>query len=212
VKVEWKRPWVATEYGPRGFWESPRAPWGAPIEQTSSEKAKFIRKAYETAIKPGGDCWGGYVFLWGQKQEATATWFGVFTQQDESTAVLDAMRELWRGKAPTQHAPELVSLVSDVAKKEIVAGSEFKAQAEASDPDGDELSWHWTVTAESAGRDSHGKERPIQPIAKSLVKSEGATATFRAPEKPGDYRVHLRVTDNHQRAATANFPFKVIEK
>ena len=29
------------------------------------------------------------------------------------------------------------------------------------------------------------------------------------PKKPGEYRVHLRVTDTHQRAATANFPIKV---
>jgi hypothetical protein len=42
------------------------------------------------------------------------------------------------------------------------------------------------------------------------VKTEGPHATFRAPKKPGDYRVHLRVTDTHNRAATANFPFKVI--
>ena len=45
AEVEWTRPWVVTEYGPRGFWESPRAPWGAPIEQASTEKAQFILRA-----------------------------------------------------------------------------------------------------------------------------------------------------------------------
>jgi hypothetical protein len=42
------------------------------------------------------------------------------------------------------------------------------------------------------------------------VKAEGSHATFRAPNKPGDYRVHLRVADTRHRAATANFPFKVV--
>ncbi len=209
-KVGWKRPWVVTEFGPRGFWESPRAPWGAPIEPTSGEKARSIRKAYEAAILPGGDCWGGYVFLWGQKQEATSTWFGIFTDHDESTAVRDVMHELWKGTPPAEHAPDIAKLTSEAAKKEIAAGSEFEAQAEAGDPDGDTLSWHWTVTAESAGRDRQGKERVTPPLPACLVKAEGAHATFRAPKKPGDYRVHLRVTDTRHRAATANLPFKVV--
>ena len=210
-KVGWRRPWLVTEFGPRGFWESPRAPWGAPIEQTSGEKAKFILKAYEAAILPGGDCWGSYVFLWGQKQEATSTWFGIFTDRGESTAVRDAMHELWKGVPPSERAPDIAKLTSEVAKKEIAASSEFQAQAEASDPDGDVLSWHWTVTAESAGRDKQGKERVTPPLAECLMKAEGAYASFRAPKKSGEYRVHLRVTDTHQRAATANFPFKVVE-
>jgi hypothetical protein len=209
TKAGWTRPWVVTEYGARGFWESPRTAWDAPIEPTSGNKARDIRKGYEAAIKPGGDCWGGYVFLWGQKQEATSTWFGIFTETGEFTAVRDLMHELWKGQPPTEHAPDLKSLTSAVAKKEIAAKSEFTAQAEATDPDGDPLTYHWTVTAESAGRDSHGKERPTKPLPHCVIKAEGSSATFRAPEKPGAYRVHLRVTDNHKRAATGNFPIKV---
>ncbi len=206
---KWTRPWVVTEYGPRGFWESPRAPWGAPIEQTSTEKAVFIRKAYQAAIQPAGDCWGGYVFLWGQKQEATSTWFGIFTESGESTAVRDVMHELWRCQAPPDQAPVISSLVSATAKREVAAGSEFQAEATARDPDGDVLSWQWSVTPESAGRDAKGKERAPASMPECVVKVEGSTATFRAPQKPGDYRVHVRVTDTHQRAATANFPILV---
>ncbi len=209
IKVGWKRPWVVTEYGPRGFWESPRAPWNAPIEQTSTEKAKFIRKAYETAILPGGDCWGGYVFLWGQKQEATSTWFGIYTETGESTATRDVMHELWRGQPPSERAPELKTIVSTASKKEIVGGSEFTAQAEATDPDGDALTYHWTVTPQTAGRDSKGKERKPVPLELCVVKAEANSATFHAPEKPGAYRVHLRVIDTRNRAATGNFPFMV---
>jgi hypothetical protein len=208
---DWKRPWVVTEYGPRGFWESPRTSWGAPLEVTSGDKAKFIRRAYETAILPGGDCWGGYVFLWGQKQEATSTWFGIYTDNGQSTAVKDVMHELWTGKAPPERAPEIISLISDAAKKEIASGSEFSATAEATDPDGDALSWHWTVTAEHVGRDDKGKERVPPLLQECVVKTEGSQAIFRAPKKPGEYRVYLRVTDARQRAATANFPIKVIQ-
>ena len=209
AKARWTRPWVVTEYGARGFWESPRTSWGAPIEQTSGDKAKLIRKGYEATIQPAGDCWGGYVFLWGQKQEATSTWFGLFAESGESTGVCDVMHELWKGQPPTDHAPDLKRLTSNAAKKEIQASGEFTAQAEATDPDGDPLTYHWTVTPETAGRDTHAHERKTKPLPQCIAKAEGNSATFRAPEKPGAYRVHLLVTDNHKRAATGNFPFKV---
>lgn len=209
AKAGWTRPWVVTEYGARGFWESTRTSWGAPIEPTSGNKARDIRKGYEAAIKPAGDCWGGYVFLWGQKQEATSTWFGIFTETGESTAVRDLMHELWKGQPPTDHAPELKRLISSAATKEIAASSEFTAQAEATDPDGDPLTYHWTVTPESSGRDNKNKERKTKPLPQCVIKAEGTSATFLAPEKPGAYRVHLRITDNRKRAATGNFPIKV---
>lgn len=209
AKEKWTRPWVVTEYGPRGFWESPRAPWGAPVEQTSTEKAVMIRSLYEAAILPGGDCWGAYVFLWGQKQEATSTWFGVFTVAGESTATRDTLHELWLGRPPSERAPELKELLSDVAKKVIPPGREFAVSATATDPDGDPLTYHWTITPEEAGRDKNGKERVPAPLPQCVLRSDGASATFRAPAKPGAYRVHLRVTDTRQRAATANFPFRV---
>lgn len=212
AREKWIRPWVVTEYGARGFWESPRAKWGAPIEPFSGAKAEVVRKGYEAAVAPGGDCWGGYVFLWGQKQEATSTWFGIFTESGESTAVRDVMHELWKNQPPPDRAPELTSLTSDVAKREIEAGSEFTAQAKAADPDGDPLTYHWTVSPESSGRDKNGKERPTKPLPECVITAEGPSATFHAPTKPGDYRVHLLVTDSRKRAATGNFPIKVTEK
>jgi hypothetical protein len=208
-KHDWERPWVVTEYGPRGFWESPRTAWRAPVEVTSGAKADFIRQAYTAAILPGGDCWGSYIFLWGQKQEATSTWFGIYTDHGESTAVKDVLQELWTGRPPAERAPDITSLSSEVARKEIQPGQEFQASASAMDPDGDALQWHWTLTAEHAGRDRQGRERVPPHLPDCVVTTEGATATFRAPSQPGHYRVHLRVTDTRRRAATANFPFSV---
>ncbi len=209
AKEKWTRAWVVTEYGARGFWESPRTKWGAPIEPFSGAKAEVIRRGYEAAIKPSGDCWGGYVFLWGQKQEATSTWFGIFTESGESTAIRDVMHELWKDQPPPDRAPELTSLTSDVAKKEITAGSEFTAHAGATDPDGDPLTYHWTVSPESSGRDKNGKERPTKPLPDCVITVDGPSASFHAPTKPGDYRVHLLVTDGRKRGATGNFPIRV---
>lgn len=207
AEVKWTRPWVVTEYGAQGFWERPKTAWNAPLEQSSTEKAAQLRASYTKAIAPGGDCWGGYVFLWGQKQEATATWFGLFTAEGESTAAVDVLTELWSSKPPTARAPEVTA--TQLSLTTLNPGQTFTATAKSMDPDGDPLTWHWSVAAESAGRDEKGRELPPPPVAGALVKSEAGTAEFRAPDKPGAWRVFLRVTDGTGRAATANVPFLV---
>src|SRR5206468_12681873 len=72
------KPYVITEFGPPGVWETQKNAWGAAPELTSTQKAELYRQAYLKAIvAPKGLCLGGYAFLWGHKQEATATWFGM---------------------------------------------------------------------------------------------------------------------------------------
>lgn len=206
AKVGWTRPWIVTEFGPRGFWESPQTSWNAPIEQTSTQKAEMIRSNYKKTIEPGGMCVGSYVFLWGQKQEATATWFGIFTADGESTAMADVMQELWTGKGPVNHTPELKSLkCSATTLKPLEA---FTAEAEASDPDGDALQFRWEITNDQRKRDANGREkRP--PLIEGLVESNEARATIQAPDKPGVYRVFVFVSDGKGHAATANVPVQV---
>ncbi|MBC8379537.1 MAG: hypothetical protein H8E62_10215, partial [Planctomycetes bacterium] len=61
----WEKPYIVTEFGPRGWWEAKQTAWGLPIEETSTEKAQFYKEAYEAAIGNKPNCLGSYVFLWG---------------------------------------------------------------------------------------------------------------------------------------------------
>lgn len=208
-KVGWKRPWAVTEYGPQGFWERHKTTWGAPIEQTSSEKAVAVRNAYIKAIAPEGSCIGGYAFVWGQKQEATSTWFGLFTKSGERLATLDALEEIWTGKKVANQAPEIKKLASEAPLKPMPPGATFTATIEASDPDGDPLSYRWEVAPESGKRDKEGRELPIDPTPGCTEKATGATAEIIAPKKAGNYRLFSYVLDGKGHAGTMNLPFQV---
>jgi hypothetical protein len=206
--IGWKRPWLLTEWGPRGFWESPKAKSGAPVEQTSSEKAAMIRKAYQTAITNDGGCLGSYVFLWGWKFEASATWFGLITHEGETTAAADVLQELWSGKMPANRAPD-IQPVQGVPPAALTAGSPFEASVQATDPDGDPLAFHWSVLPEPKSHD--GTKAPPMPaaVAGTIAEPAAPRVAVKAPAKPGIYRLHVWVKDGKGHAATANMPFEV---
>jgi len=206
--VGWKRPWMLTEWGPRGFWESPKAKSGAPIEQTSSDKAAMIRKAYETVISNDGGCLGSYVFLWGWKFEASATWFGLITHEGDTTNAADTLQELWSGKKPANRVPD-IQPVRGVPPTALAPNSPFEATVQATDPEGDPLAFHWAVLPEPKSHDGHKAPPMPKEIAGTIAEPSGARVTVKAPAKPGIYRLHVWVKDGKGHAATANMPFEV---
>jgi hypothetical protein len=207
-KVGWKRPWMLTEWGPRGFWESPKSTFGQPLEQTSSEKARMMQKAYEATVSSDGGCLGSYVFVWGWKFEATATWFGIFTHEGETTATADTLQEVWGSGTPSNRAPAIENL-QGVPKSSVVAGKTFDATVRATDPDGDPLVWKWAVLPEQNGNHTHGRLPMPKPVADAIAMNSGERVSVKAPEKSGIYRLHVWVKDGQGHAATANMPFEV---
>lgn len=49
-KYGWKGPYIISEWGPNGHWEVEKTKWGAPIEQTSTQKAASYAKRYNQFI------------------------------------------------------------------------------------------------------------------------------------------------------------------
>ena len=76
AKQGWTRPWLVMEFGPRPL--GGRDSWGPPIEDSSTQKAELYLKGYRHTIAAQPACLGSDAFLWGQKQEKTHTWYGMF--------------------------------------------------------------------------------------------------------------------------------------
>lgn len=210
-EMGWKRPWMVTEWGPQGFWERPKHSSGAPLEQTSTEKAAMMARSYDDVIAKGGPCLGSYAFVWAWKYEATATWFGLLTQDGETTGSVDVLEQRWTGRAPVNHAPEVTPL-EGLPKATVAPGTTFKAHLTASDPDHDALAWRWQVLPEKPALDAKGLPLPSPALDASVPPKVTNEATVTAPQAPGVYRVYVQVSDGHGHAATANAPFEVKAK
>ena len=77
----WDGAYYLSEWGVNGPWEESKSTmWGAPIEMTSTQKAKQIKNRYDKFVPKKDDnrCLGNLIFFWGQKQERTQTWFSLF--------------------------------------------------------------------------------------------------------------------------------------
>lgn len=212
----WEGAYMVTEWGPTGHWEGLSTAWKAPIEETSSEKAAVYKSRYEASIESNKDkCLGSYVFLWGQKQERTPTWYGLFTAKGEESEVVDVMQYLWSDTWPANKAPHLYSLQMDGKKAVdnvyVKPGKSYKVVAVAADPDHDKLTYRWELLPEATqvgeGGDYEAKPKPVENVLSGTANN--GQVTLKAPDKEGAYRLFVYITDGNNNVATANLPFYV---
>jgi hypothetical protein len=214
-KYGWKKPYAVTEWGPTGFWQVPKTPWKAPIEETSSMKADKYKERYEQTI--AGDkamCIGSFVFLWRQHQERTHTWFGMFDAEGRETEAIDVMHYEWTGKWPPNRTPRLDSLKigSQTAYQGVylAPNQTYTGQVWVRDPEKETLVYHWEILQEGTNfpYGGNGEKRP--PAIPDLIPDpKQSQISFRSPTEEGAYRIFVYAYDGHQNWATANIPFYV---
>ena len=211
------KPYMVTEWGAIGHWEVPKTSWGAPIEQNSSDKAANYLKSYQVAIESDERYLiGSYVFLWGQKQERTPTWYGMFLEDGSGTEAVDVMEYVWTGSWPENRSPQIRSMTLDAreALQSVVldAAATYEARVESLDPDGDALTYKWEVMPESDATQTGGDREEIPPVISGLITDKGpGLVDLTTPEEPGAYRLFVYVYDGKGHAGHANIPFYVEE-
>ena len=215
TKSNYKGPLLITEWGATGYWEVGKTEWGAPLENNSSVKADFYRSRYEKSIvSQSQQVIGSFVFLWGQKQERTPTWFGMFMPDGNETESVDVMHYVWNGEWPENRTPRLIDFTLDgkraVDNIKLKVGSSYSAQVKASDYDGDELIYRWEIMEESQSNKSGGDAEYIPDVINGLFPDNTDSSTsFLAPSQPGAYRLFIYVEDGNRHSAHANIPFWV---
>jgi hypothetical protein len=216
VRAEgWNKPYVLTEWGPSGDWQTLRTKWGAAIEETSSEKAaRFVQRYQNAILKDAGRCLGSYAFIWQWRHERTHTWYGMFLESGERTETVGALEYLWSGRRSVNRAPSVGLLRIDGKEASdnvyLKPGSPHTAAIEATDPEGDSLAFAWEIMPEVARAGYAGMgERRSRPMPELMVKADAGKLAFLAPRAGGAYRVFVFVRDGQGNAATANIPFYV---
>jgi hypothetical protein len=215
----WTRAFLVTEFGPRGHWQAPLTPWKLPIEDSSTQKAEFYRRAYEHAVNGQPACLGSYVFHWAQHHEKTHTWYGMFLEDGTRTEAVEVMTHIWSGKWPANRCPRLgsdpIRLNSEdgLARGPVVMppGAVVNCELDASGPAGVPLQYSWELRLDVSGNPNVGgdREKPTPPIDGSVLSANGNRAVLQLPQTEGVYRIFAYVRDSFGNAATANLPLRI---
>jgi hypothetical protein len=220
------KPYVLTEFGPRGHWESRKTPWGVSFEPTSTMKAEEYRTAYIAAVsgpKAKGLCVGSYAFKWGFKEEHTATWYGMVLEDGARVGAADMMSELWTGKPLADRCPTVEAIVLE-GEPERGAGEVIRASVKAADPEGKPLTFEWTLMGEPVVHVEGGDAIPRlarhpeavrvvetkEGVSRVEVRLPAASADEKSPNA-GNFRLCVTVRDGAGGAggaATANVPLR----
>lgn len=221
----WKKPWMITEFGPRGTWQmNPEPdrilPWGDPaalVEQTSTEKEAVYLEAWQKNIKPqeANGCIGSFVFVWGyQSHGEVLNWYGLFDKNKYSYGAVDAMQYCWTGKYPEIRAPRIESRedmtmngkIADDAIR-VAPSSENTAKVTATAQDGVTLTYHWLIYREGDAAEDGSMPDGIEGLIEDPTKSE---ISFKAPAGVGGYRMYVFAKDDvNRKVASACIPFCV---
>jgi hypothetical protein len=218
----WEKPYMITEFGPRGTWQMNPEPsrileWGGLVEQTSTEKADIYLQAHTDHIlaNKSNGCIGSFVFLWGyQRHGEVLTWYGLFDKKGYTFGAVDAMQYAWTGSYPTNRAPVIQDrsaiLMNNKRAEENIKvdkNSTNTASVVATDPDGDPLTYSWMIMKEGSA-DSDGSLP--DGITGLISDNTLANISFKAPSESGAYRLIAFVNDDtHKKVASGVIPFYV---
>lgn len=214
-RVAWTGPYLFTEWGNNGPWESEETVWGAPLEPPSAKKAELLRERYreDVVTQTDGRCLGNLVFYWGQKQERTHTWFSLFSEDGLKSQVCHELENIWKetDERYTGMAINYLLLEGKGAPANLVfkPGAEVGAKAIFHDWGGQLKSFSWSIREEDW---YHAQVDSLirRPIPSLFMVQSPDRSSFLTPDRPGPYRLYLEVVDSTGYFATANVPFYVL--
>ncbi len=215
TEAGWNGPYIIGEWGASGYWECDKVPWGAFIEETSTQKAEACAERYKVGIKDNYDrCLGSYVFYWGWKQARTHTLLSLFSEDGQEIGVLDVLQKEWTGKERDNRAPSIVPVGIDNLATHTGAylkpGTKHMAYTDVKDPDSDTIYYYWEIYPESTEKKEGGDvEAKPAPLPGLILDGKTKALSFKAPQKEGPYRLFVTAYDGKNHMATANAPFYV---
>ncbi len=214
-KFNWDKPYIVTEWGVNGPFEARKTSWKAKVEPPNGLKAdQRLRRYKELIVKDKELCLGSYCFLWGQKQESTATWHGMFLNNGDPTEAVDVMHYCWTGEWPKSRAPSIrdISLENIGWRKDHVIAPSIQAilKIEYLKYNNKKVNVEYVLFPEAFSNKIGGDiQKSPDPIPLEIVKQSENELVFISPKKKGAYRLFAFLKNNEGQSSVANIPFLV---
>ena len=214
-KFNWDKPYIVSEWGVNGPFEAKKTSWKAKIEPPNGLKADQRLRRYKELIEKDIErCLGSYCFLWGQKQESTATWHGMFLSNGKPTEAVDVMHFCWTGEWPQSRAPSIkdISLENIGWRKDHILAPSVQATLNVKylKYNNKKVIVEYVLYPEAFSNKIGGDiQNSPDPIKFDVVNQSDNGLTFISPKKKGAYRLFAYVKNEKGQSSVANIPFLV---
>ena len=214
-KYNWNKPYIVSEWGVNGPFEAKKTSWKAKVEPPNGLKAEQRLRRYQELIEKDKElCLGSYCFLWGQKQESTATWHGMFLSNGNPTEAVDVMQYCWTGKWPQSRAPSIknISLENIGWRKDhtLAPSTQATLKIEYLKYNNEEIIVEYVLFPEAFSEKIGGDiQKSPDPINLEILEQSDNELIFKSPEKKGAYRLFAFVKNKKNQSSVANIPFLV---
>ena len=214
-KFNWDKPYIVSEWGVNGPFEAKETSWKAKIEPPNGIKADQRLRRYKELIEKDEElCLGSYCFLWGQKQESTATWHGMFLNNGNPTEAVDIMEYCWTGRWPKSRAPSIknISLENIGWRKDhiLAASTQATLKIEYLEYNNKEVIVEYVLFPEAFSDKIGGDiQKSPEPINLEIVRQSNNELIFVSPKRKGAYRLFAFIRNKKDQSSVANIPFLV---
>ena len=214
-KFNWDKPYIVTEWGVNGPFEASTTSWKAKVEPPNGFKAdQRLRRYQELIVEDKERCLGSYCILWGQKQESTATWHGMFLKNGKATEAVDVMHYCWKGEWPNSRAPSIrdISLENIGWRKDhiIEPSKQATVKIEYSKYNNNKVYIEYVLYPEAFSNKIGGDiQKSPDPIPFEIVRQTENKLIFISPKKKGAYRLFAFVKNDKGQSSVANIPFLI---
>jgi len=214
-KYNWDKPYIVSEWGVNGPFEARKTSWKAKIEPPNGIKANQRLRRYKQLIEKDKElCLGSYCFLWGQKQESTSTWHGMFLSNGNPTEAIDVMQYCWTGNWPEDRAPSIVNIKlenTDWKKDHVIESSvEVNLRIEYLKYNNDSVIVEYKLFPEAFSNKIGGDiQKSPKPIDFEITNQSKNKITFISPKEKGAYRIFAFIKNEKEQSSVANVPFLI---
>ncbi len=203
LKFDRSRPYVVTEFGPKGYWSHEFGDYrndSLLLEVSSLSKARWYHNQWQDYIESNkGYNLGGFAFSWRDRYEGTATWFGITDYKGRLKPAYYYLQKAYKGVTDSE-----ISLSAAFADLTI-AGSWYSVKpgesiwvtAGVTNGYSGSLTFNWEVQEETSWKN-------VTTIQSSINHMKHVE--LKLPQKKSRYRVYLHATDSAGNVVTASRP------
>ena len=150
--------------------------------------------------------------MWGQKQESTATWHGMFLSNGFPTEAIDVMHYCWTQRWPSNRAPSITNIFLNELKwqKEhfLAPNTKTNLVVDFMPYNNKDVYFEYHLFPEAFTNKIGGdRQRSPKEIELNILSVDKNKISFMTPKKKGAYRIFAYVKNKNNQYSVANVPF-----